>query len=45
MADIYMTFPYTPMAQDVYHDRTLQRLRDVERVTPMHGAHLPPVVA
>jgi hypothetical protein len=45
MAGRYMTMESTPVAPDAYHDSTIRHLRDVGRVTPMHGAHPPPVVA
>jgi hypothetical protein len=40
-----MAMESTPVAPDLYHDRTLQHLQDVERFAPTHRAHPPPSVA
>jgi hypothetical protein len=35
----------THVAPNVCHDSIVRRLRDAERVSPKHGAHLPPSAA
>jgi hypothetical protein len=45
MVDHTIITTYMPLVLDVCHDSILWHLRDVERVLPKHGAHLPPAAA